>query len=121
MNYPNVLNAVTVTTTSNPLNIQNDQCITIMFVCANHTSGNGVFSVDVMIGGVWHTGVALIDLTVANTNSQNQTRLTSVTLNSNTNYVVAIDAQSSYEAIRVVCAVTTDGNYSAHVHSIQPH
>lgn len=117
MNYPNVLNAVTATKTSNAQSINNQSEVTIVFVASGIVAGNGVFQVDALIGGVWVTQVPLIDMNVANTNTQTPTRVLTVTLSSNTQKMYVLDSQISAEAIRIVVTVTTDGSYSAHVHT----
>jgi len=55
----------------------------------------------------------LID-NVTNTNAQNNTRVASKTLSSNTSVIVGLDTLSiGFKAIKVICTVTNDGSYSA--------
>lgn len=115
MNLPNVLNAVTVTTTSNVVNIANNRGVTLLFTAASISSGNGVFTVDGLVGGRWITGIPIIDGNVSNTNAQNLTRVTSATLSTNASKVYHLDPHQGFEAIRIKVTVTTDGSYSADV------
>ena len=106
------LNGVTVTTTSDPSksNVENLIALSVQFTCTGHTSGNGVFSVDVSNDGVnWATSIALID--AASTTPS--TRVTSVTLNSNSSKMYYFGNDFGAKLVRVVCAVTTDGVYTA--------
>lgn len=113
--YKNLLNAVTTTTTSEQLDVENMSALALEFTAASISSGNGVFAVAVTIDGVnWVTYNMLID-NVTNTNGQNLTRVASKTLSSNTSVVVFFD-QVWFKALRVLCTVTTDGAYSCWVH-----
>lgn len=106
-----LLNAITSTTTSASFPTGPNGITSLQFVCANHTSGNGVFTVDVSNDGVNWTAYNKLTTNVTNTNAQTDTRVASVTLSSNTSSVVSIP--ESFSFIRVTCTVTTDGTYTA--------
>jgi hypothetical protein len=106
-----LLNAVTATTTSASFPIGPFGKTSIQFTCANHTAGNGVFTVDVSNDGVSWVAYNKLTTNVTNTNAQTDTRVASVTLSSNTSSVVSIP--ESFAFIRATVTVTTDGTYSA--------
>lgn len=105
------LNAVTATTTSGPIALGAMAKTSIQFLCASHTSGNGVFTIDVSNDNVTWTAYNKLTTNVTNTDSQTDTRVSSVTLSSNTSAVVSIPEEFAF--LRVTCTVTTDGAYSA--------
>ena len=109
-----LLNAVTVDTTSDPINVEGYSKIGLQLKAAAITSGNGVFIVQGTINGAdW---VTLPVITVAaNTNAQTLIRVLSVTLSSNTTNLVWLDNHAALKAIRVGVDLTTDGAYSAFV------
>ena len=110
-----LLNAVTATTTSDPVNVSGFKRIGLQLLAASITSGNGAFIVQGTIDGTnWVTLNTLLD-NVTNTNAQNLTRVASKTLSSNTSALMWLDNFIALKAIRVKVTVTTDGAYSAFV------
>ncbi len=104
-----LLNAVTVTTTSIVQDVSMREQISLVFTCASHTSGNGVFSVDASNDGAnWVTSIAMVDAT----STASTTYVTSKTLSSNTSAAVYLPL-FPFRYLRVVCTVTTDGAYTA--------
>ena len=83
----------------------------IQFVAASITSGNAVFTVDVSNDSINWTAYNRMTTNVTNTNAQTDTRVASVTLNSNTTSLVTIPDPVAF--FRVNCVVTTDGVYNA--------
>lgn len=103
------LNAVTTTTTSPTIDVSMREQVGIVFTCAGHTSGNGVFSVDASNDGTnWVTGIAMADATA----TASQTYVTSKTLSTNTSAALYLPYYA-FRYLRVVCTVTTDGSYTA--------
>ena len=113
------LNAVTATTTSDPIDIENAEKVTFAFTRANHSAGSSAFAVEVSVDGDnWVTFNKLID-NVTNTNAQQLTRVASASLASNTTKVYSMDlAHDSYRFARVTVTETTDGTHTAKVHVI---
>lgn len=109
------LNAVTVDTNGDPVNVESFKNIGIQLVAASITAGNGVFTVEGTIDGVNWVALSVLVDNVTNTISQNLTRLASKTLSSNTSVLVWLENIFALKAIRVVVNVTTDGAYSAYV------
>ena len=106
------LAAITATATSKAIDLSRQEHTTVQFTCANHSSGNGVFSIDASNDGTnWTTGIAFQDGTA----TASTTFITSKTLSSNTSAMAIVPA--GYLYIRVVCTVTTDGTYTAMVFS----
>ena len=85
----------------------------IQFTCANHTSGNGAFGVEVSNDGKnWVVYNRLVS-NVTNTNAQFDTRVAAPTLSSNTSAIYFFPTSDLFRYIRVFCTITTDGLYSA--------
>lgn len=109
-----LLNGVTADTTSGGLVVGNAIKMSLMLTAASISAGNGVFTVEVSNdGGVtWIAYSRLLD-NVTNTNAQNQTRVASKTLSSNTSVILFFDDADVFDQIRVKVDMTTDGVYSA--------
>lgn len=109
-----LLDAVTATTTSERVNIENAEKVSLVFTRANHSAGSSAFAVEVSIDGDnWVTFSKLIS-NATNTNAQNKTRVASVTLSSNTSSTVAMDLENDiYRWMRVTVTETTDGTHTA--------
>ena len=103
-----MLDAVTITSTSEKFDVSKRQQITIEFICANHTSGNGVFTVDASNDGTnWITGISFRDAKA----TASTTWVVSETLSANGTAGIYVPAGWRY--IRAAVAVTTDGIYTA--------
>lgn len=103
---------VTVDTTGSGFDVSLRSQIVVQFLCTNHTSGNGVFSIDGSNDGSnWVTGLACQDMTA----TASTTYVTSKTLSSNTS--AAVKVTSGFKFIRAVVDVTTDGTYFAFMES----
>lgn len=108
-----LLNAVTATTTSEPLNVEKFKRIGFQFTRADHSAGSSKFEVQGTIDGTnWVTIVTLIS-NVANDNSETITRVADVTLSSNTSAIAWLDNFVGLVAVRVKVTETTDGTHSA--------
>jgi hypothetical protein len=109
-----LLDAVTATTTSERVNIENAEKISLFLTRANHSAGSSAFAVEVSIDGDnWVTFSKLIS-NVTNTNVQNKTRVASVSLASNTTSTVDMDLENSiYRWMRLTVTETTDGTHTA--------
>ena len=94
---------------------ENGQNISFEFLCANHTSGNGVLTLLGSNDGVNFTAISFIDPTVANTNAQNITRVLSKTLSANGATVGCIENWFKFEFLKFNIVVTTDGTYDVYV------
>ena len=104
---------VTTTTTGPTVDVSQRQLKSVQFICSNHTSGNGVFTISVSNDGTnWVTYNRLND-NLANTNAQMDTRVASSTLNSNTTKIYFFPSGDYFRYIRCTCTVTTDGTYFA--------
>ncbi len=112
----NVLNGV-VATVANTAAIAYDcskrQLKSIQFTCADHTSGNGVFGVEVSNDGVNWVVYNRLTSNVTNTNAQTDTRVVAPTLSSNTSQIFFFPTSDLFRLIRVFVTVTTDGTYTA--------
>lgn len=110
------LNAVDATTTSNAIDIQGAKKISLVFTRTNHSAGSSAFSVDVSLDGTTWIAFNKLISNVTNTNAQMLTRVSSVSLASNTSSVVDMDlATGTYSKMRVTATETTDGNHTAKV------
>jgi len=114
--YHRALAAVTATTTSDPIPVEEAKKISLMFTRANHSSGSSAFTVTGSVDGDTFIALNNIITDVTNTNAQTKTRVASVSLSSNTSQLVSLDLEHmSLKAIKVVVTETTDGTHSAFV------
>lgn len=111
-----LINAKTTDFTTDALDaLRSAKKATLFVKAADISSGNGVFKLQgsYAVDGVFVDMNVLID-NVTNTNAQNVTRVGSVTLNSNTTKVYAIDLEHfSLPFIKLDLNMTTDGTYDA--------
>lgn len=121
-----VLSAVTTAgaNTSGPQDVSMRSKMSLQFTAAAISAGNGVFTVEVTnsqdANGTPTNWVAYNRLTtnVTNTNGQNDTRVASVTLSSNTSAIVFFPLGDYLRYMRVICTITTDGSYTATLQTI---
>ncbi len=85
----------------------------IQFTAASISGGNGVFTVEVSNDETNWVPYSRLTTNATNTNAQTDTRVASITLNSNTSSVISIP--DNFTAIRVKVVPTTDGVYSSTV------
>ncbi len=111
------LNAVTATTTSGGVATGLSGVVSIQFIAASITSGNGVFTVGVSNDGTNWVAYNRLNSNVTNTNAQFDTRVASVTLSSNSSAMVTFPPGDIFNFVRVTCTRTTDGAYSAIVYT----
>lgn len=110
------LDAVTATTTSNAINIANAKKVTLQLTRANHGSGSSAFSVTASLDGTNFYDINCLIQDLTNSNSQDYTRVSSITLSSDTTEFAAIDlANMGFDQIKVTVTETTDGTHSAKV------
>lgn len=108
-----MLNAVTATTTSSGLAVNNASRLSIMILSSGISSGNGVFTVDVSNDGSnWATYNRLTS-NVTNTNAQTDTRVASLTVSTNTTNFLFFPPGDTFAYFRTKVTRTTDGTYSA--------
>ena len=115
-----VINAATLAGGSPATGVMNANYlddITFQFNAVGIVAGNGVLTVLGSNDGVNFTQIAFVDPTQANTNAQNLTRITSLTLNASGNKVGILDASFKFEFLKFSVAITTDGTYSVFVHA----
>lgn len=116
------LNAVTSTTTSDPINISGARRVGFLFTRANHTAGSSTFTVGLSLqpestaaaNVVTVASNMLID-NVTNTNVQNLTRVASKALASNTSVLVWLDPACVATFVTVTATIDTDGNGTCRV------
>lgn len=108
-----VLNAVTADTTSGGVAVNNAGRLSIQLIAAAISAGNGVFTVEVSNDNTNWLAYNRLTTNVTNTNAQTDTRVASVTLNSNTSAFVFFPPGDTFAYFRVKVDVTTDGTYSA--------
>lgn len=108
------INAVTATTTSDPINIEDAVKISWFFTRANHSSGSSSFAVTVSVDGETYVTFSKLISNATNTNAQTLTRVAAVALSSNTTSEVAMDLEhSTYRWMKVTVTETTDGTHTA--------
>lgn len=107
-----ILNAVTATTTSSAIAVNNARRLSLQFIASAISAGNGVFTVDVSNDGTNWIAYNRLTTNVTNTNGQTDTRVASVTLSSNTNAFAFFPPGDTFAFFRVTVTRTTDGTYS---------
>ena len=108
-----VLDAVTATTTSEAINIENAEKATLEFTRSAHSAGSSTFAVTVSLDGVTYIAYNKLITNVANTNAQTQIRVASVALASNTSSFVSMDlTQDSFRYMKVTVTEATDGTHT---------
>lgn len=112
-----LLNAVTATTTSAGYYVGDRLKMSIQVFATGISAGNGVFTVDVSNDGTNWTAYNRLTSNVTNTNAQNDTRVASVTLSSNTSNFLFFPEGDHFRYIRITVTRTTDGTYSAILNS----
>lgn len=98
--------------TSGAVNILGAKKVVLFCKRAAHTSGNTAFSAVVGVDGneiAYNKWIS----NVANTNVQDLTRVSSLTLSSATSGFLTMDPSDTFETIKVTADVTTDGSNSA--------
>lgn len=116
----NALTAVTATvanTAASIYDLSKRQVKSIQFTCANHTSGNGAFGVEVSNDGTNWVVYNRLNSNVTNTNVQFDTRVAAPTLSSNTSTIYFFPTGDYFRYIRIFVTVTTDGTYTATMQS----
>ena len=108
-----MLPAVTTTTTSGPIPVNNAGRLSIMLLSSGISSGNGVFTVQVSNDGTNFADYNRITTNVTNTNTQTDTRVASVTLSTNTTNFLFFPPGDTFAYFRTKVTVSTDGTYSA--------
>lgn len=110
----NTSGTVTATTTSKGIDVSARNGLSVQVIASGITSGNGVFTFEISNdnGSTWTTYNRLVS-NVTNTNAQTDTRVSSVTLSSNSSAFVFFPVGDHFQMIRCTCTRTTDGTYSA--------
>lgn len=107
------INAVTATTTSNPIPVDKAEKATFVLKRASHTAGSSTFTIQGTIDGDNYIALNSFITDVTNTNVQNLTRVASVALSSNTSQIVSLDLKNlALKFVKVVATLATDGNAS---------
>lgn len=110
------LDAVTATTTSGAIPIAGARKVTLYMTRADHSSGSTAFSVTVSGDGTTFATFNKIIQNATNTNVQNLTRVSSVTLSSNTTEIASLDLEhDSAIEMKVTATETTDGTHTCKV------
>ena len=100
--------------TSKAIRVAGARRISFAFSRANHSSGSSVFEVEVSLDGSTYVTFNKLVQNVANTNTQEITRASSVTLSSDTTELWSMDL--TYDCplyVRVKATVNTDGDATA--------
>lgn len=110
------LDAVTATTTSSEIDCRYACRAGFLFKRADHSSGSTEFTVEGSVDGTNWTGISVLQSNATNANTQNITRVSTVTLSSNTTSYVSLDLEAfPFLKLRVKATETTDGTHSAYV------
>jgi hypothetical protein len=98
--------------TSGAINILGAKKVVLFCKRANHIAGSTTFSAVVGVEGN-ETAYNKWISNVSNTNTQTETRVSSLVLNTNSCGFLTMDPKDTFETIKVTADVTTDGANSA--------
>ncbi len=108
-----VITAVTATTVSEPVNIEDAEKVTLVLTRENHSAGASAVSVEVSVDGVNYVTFNKLISNVTNTNVQDKTRVASASLAANGHLAVALDLENDiFRYMRVTVTETTDGTHT---------
>src|SRR5688572_28448673 len=103
-----LLNAVTATTTSEPIVIEGARKVVFEFKRANHSAGSTAFKAQVSWDGVTYSDYDMMIDNIANTNSETSARITTKTLSADGTDYAAMDLTHFwFKFVRVVATETT--------------
>lgn len=113
------LDAVTANTTSSMIAVGKRRLHSIQVKAADISSGNGLFKVQVTNdnGTTWTDYKRLVS-NVTNSNVQNDTKVATLTLSANGSDFLFFPSGDHFQGIRISCHRTTDGTYSAILHTV---
>lgn len=106
-----VFSAGVATATSNPITVLNADRVTLVCKRAGHAAGNTVFTAEVGVGTDYAAYNKWIS-NATNTNVQGETRVASLTLNSNSVGFLTMSPEDIFEFIKITATRNTDGNHS---------
>jgi len=111
------LDAVTATTTSDAINVENAKKVTLMFVRANHSAGKTVFTVTASVDGTTFVAYNKLISNAVNAISEGLTRVASYdTGTANATAIYSMDlANDTFKEIKVTATETLDGAHSCKV------
>lgn len=99
------------------IDLSKRQLKSIQLTCANHTSGNGVFGVEVSNDGTNWIDYNRLVSNVTNTNAQTDTRVGAPTLSSNISTIYFFPQDDLFRYIKFYVTITTDGTYYCQLQS----
>ncbi|MGV8142972.1 MAG: hypothetical protein ACP5NS_05065 [Candidatus Pacearchaeota archaeon] len=102
---------------SNPVkvDISNAKKVTVVMTRTEHTSGSSAFTFQVSDDGVAWIDYANMIPNLAHDNTEYETRVSTVTLGSNTSNFCSMDPRDAFNFLRVNLNNTTDGEGEAYV------
>lgn len=115
-----VIDAVTATTTSSMVGVGDRVSLSLQFIATQVTSGSGKFQVQVSNDGSNWIYYNRLNDNLTNTNGQFDTRVASSTLSANGNKVYFFPAGDHFNYLRINVLRTTDGTYTALLHTVVP-
>lgn len=109
-----VLDDVTATTTSQPVNIADAKKVVLVYKRSNHSSGKTVFSATVSVDGTNYITYNKWIVNVVNAISEGETRVASVdTGAANATGFLTMSPEDGFLDIKVTATETTDGTHAA--------
>lgn len=105
-------------TTSDRWDVSMRHKMSLQFTGSAITSGNCVFTVLVSDDDVTYVPYNRLVSNVSNTNVQNDTLVSSVTISSNGSAIVFFPVGDYFRYIKVVQTASTDGSYSTYLQAI---
>jgi len=108
-----VIDEKTATFTSAAINIEDAEKVVLVCNRADHSSGSSAFTAQVSVDGTNYIDYKKWISNANNTNAQGLTRVTTLTLSSNTTDFLTMSPEDGFKDIKVKVTETTDGTHSA--------
>lgn len=111
-----LLDGVTATTTSAAVPSAGANRATFALTRADHSAGSSAFKIQGTVDGTTWVDLNSLMEDLTNTNAQNHTRVTTITLAADGTTFASLDLEhATYLGLRVVVTETTDGTHTAKV------
>lgn len=105
----------TETANSAPFSLESAEKVSFVFQRSNHASGTSAFKLQISVDGTNWVDYNKLISDVANSNVQDVTRVTTITLDANELDTATMDYPDTYPLGRIVSTITTDGTSNAWV------
>jgi hypothetical protein len=113
-----MIDAAVADTTSEYFVVGDREAMSFQFIASGISTGNGILTVEISNDGTNWVQYNRLTTNVTNTNGQNDTRVASLTLSTNTSAFLFVPHGDHFEYVRVKLDMTTDGTYTVIMHNV---